>query len=48
MFFNRLNDRCRKTILGHNGGFFMELIQNKNEKGEIFAVRSVPERKVIL
>jgi hypothetical protein len=44
--FNRFNDRCRKVIVGNAGLFFMELIINKGDKSEIFATRSVPERKV--
>lgn len=43
---DRLNDRCRKSIEGTTGLFFMELVQEHNDKGEIFGTRSVPERKV--
>lgn len=43
---DRLNDRCRKLIEGKTGLFFMELVSEHHDKGEIFGVRSVPERKV--
>ena len=46
MCFNRLNDRCRKVIVGNAGLFCLELIFNKTDKSEIFAAQSVPERKV--
>lgn len=43
---DRLNDRCRKLIEGKTGLFFMELVFQRNDKGEIFGARSVSERKV--